>query len=1247
MRRLPEERHCLRPCAALHGAARKAIAGLTRLAQGLLLALVVPLAALAQAWESHDLGEASFEAPGDWQIISEIREQDVTLLSPDGRITLMAFWWIADEPLLGWDDEVETAAIRIAGRPATFVHRLSGNWRTMLAVLDEPRAEDGYRLLFNISGEGVPAEELRQLLTAILDRVSLDGAEAVPLPDGPVVIPPIPGAGAAPAPGGGAAADEAIFDPAAGLGLILPAGWSLYTADQPGARLLTLLSPDLGAMMIVARSPGAAEAEATENLFFSQWVVPRSIEADTEAVVAGFSGSVIEIVARVYSPGGVRLGFDKARVQVFRGRDGQGAGLLVATLRPEGNAAADARLAMMMAAVTRDAAPALAADGLPVAEATAATASPFADPAGLAVWSPMLTAIFEGGCQLADPAWYAAGPGAVFAGHGGATADWALQCMDGQLAVFGMDFRYDMRGPTGDYFTPLFIDLSDALGGAPFVVIETSDLAIAIVENGEDGLSISQDELPDPRAYAAAMGIGLPETAAPETAPPEPAAPEPAPEPAPAPEVAAAPEPAPAPEVAAADLPYDPDRPVPEGELFTGLPDPNWLPFAADGGSFDDFARVEGGALVIDVPEKNAWGTTGIRSAGRMLAGPRDGALQRVVFGVDPARTSLAFLSFVPPGDAGKVDRDFADYRLGIDLTDPAAPAVKLWLDGSKEAALNLPLPSAEAAREVTMELYPDGLVRVLAAAGSVRGDAVFEGRLQSGYVLYAVADAPKRSAAVRAAITRIAISTHPWDTGPSHDDFLYGPENATLLVGQGPGPHFRTFRPRGMDRPGTVVNRDGAQRVEMPAGKGAAELGIFSLEPVVWLDRLENGGSTRVVLELLPEDTTGLVVALSGARSEVGFTPGSPAWFMHWRRQADGTGKLSVWHRTDSDLAEAVTAATLPDQIALVIREGRVEVEGEGLPDLGTPWETAASGQGLRLFVYARPDQPEEAVSMAVSRIYVSRTPGAMPDAGPAPGVDPLPQRVLFEGAPGGPWKELSLAGGDFATGARHDGGWLLLDTDGSIRDAAIGLRSTEPVAVLDHRVERTPFRIALTIDPATSTGIQLYISPGAEDNMPKSNEGMVSFLRAADGIHAGEWRLTLAYGHWPTWSRWVDDRWLKDNWNGQIVLRLGKRWASVVLPSRDGPGLELRGNGFSTDYEKAFYLSVLSLGDGKMRPAHLALGRIEAGWETPAGMTAMDRFGLVDDAAFDVDAFLAAAAAEAESLPPETDETPKETDE
>lgn len=59
--------------------------------------------------------------------------------------------------------------------------------------------------------------------------------------------------------------------------------------------------------------------------------------------------------------------------------------------------------------------------------------------------------------------------------------------MDGQLAVFGMDFRYDMRGPTGDYFTPLFIDLSDALGGAPFVVIETSDLAIAIVENGETG----------------------------------------------------------------------------------------------------------------------------------------------------------------------------------------------------------------------------------------------------------------------------------------------------------------------------------------------------------------------------------------------------------------------------------------------------------------------------------------------------------------------------------------------------------------------------------------------------------------------------------------------------------------------------------------------------------------------------------------------------------------------------------------
>ncbi|GGH43517.1 hypothetical protein GVY41_01420 [Frigidibacter albus] len=1148
----------------------------------ILLALGLAGPAPAQGLETHDLGEVTFAAPADWQVTSEIRERRVILASPDARLTLAAFWWIADEPLLGWPEEVQSGPVVVAGQPATFVHSLQGATRSMMVVLDEPRPEDGYRLLFDLSGEGIAAGDLQAALWAILGSISFDGSGA---PETPLILPQVPGTAptAAPAPPD---AEEAIFDAASGIGLLRPAGWALYTADQPGARLLTLVSPDARALMIVALSPDDAAAQRTEDHFFSQWVVPRSIEADDRASLAGHDGSVLTIIARIYAPAGTDPAFDRAVARVFRGRDAAGGRMLVATLRPEDDPGADARLAQMMASVTRGAAP--------VAPLGTAALSPDTD--ALAVWTPMLEALFGGDCVPADATWFASGPGAVFARHGYATAEWALSCKAGALPVFGMDFAYDMRGPTGDYFTPLFLDLLDVVPGGIFVAIETTDLTVAVVEGGGDSLDIRQDDLPDPRAYAASLGA----TAPAETAP----------QPVPEPEAAALP---------------DLARTVPQGELLAALPHPNWLPLEADGGSFEGFARSEAGSLTIEVPAGSRWGTTGIRTAGAVVTGPRIGSMQRITVGLDPARTAQAWLALVPPDRAGEVDRDVNHYRLGVDLADPAAPAVRLWLGKAK--VLDMALPSVEAAREVTMEMYPQGYVRLFDATGAVLGDAVFAGHLQAGYVLYALAESPDRASATRAAFTRIAVSTHPWEPGPAHDRFAYGPEMAPLFDGKGLGPHFRRLLPRGTNFSAEEIRiAEGALAIDLPEGQGAAQLGIYSPEPVVWPDRLTPDGAATVTVELDPARTSGMVLALSVPRASEGIMPTNPTWFMHWRRAADGTGRISTWHDSGRDLVEMEAPGILPDQITLGIREGRVDVRGQGLPEIGIPWPGAAGGQGLRLFAFTQPDQPGMAVQMAIRSIRVGREPGGMVSPDPAPGVAPLPARALFDGTASDAWKPVGLRGGDPAS-VRFADGWMLATTDGTARDAAAGLVSAAPVAVLDHRLQRTPFRIALTLDPARTEGLQLYLSPQPNDDMISANEAAVVFQRAADGVHAGDWQMTLAAGYWPTWSRWIDDRWLTENWTGEIVLRLGVRWVSVVLPAAEGPPLELRGTGFTSDLGKSFHLSVLSVTDAIGRPGNLTLGPITAGWETPPGMDAAARFGLVDDAEFDVEAFLGAA--------------------
>ncbi len=1168
---------------------------LLRRIAAILLALGLAGPAPAQGLETHDLGEVTFAAPADWQVTSEIREHRVILASPDARLTLAAFWWIADEPLLGWPEEVQSGPVVVAEQPATFVHSLQGTTRSMMVVLDEPRPEDGYRLLFDLSGEDIAASDLQAALWAILGSVSFDGSGA---PETPLILPQVPGAAPAATPAA-PGAEEAIFDAASGIGLLRPEGWALYTADQPGARLLTLVSPDARALMIVAQSPDDAAAQKTEDHFFSQWVVPRSIEADDPANLAGHDGSILTIIARVYAPAGTDPAFDRGLARVFRGRDAAGGRLLVATLRPEEDAGADAQLAQMMAGVTRGAAPVTEPLGTP---------PPLPDGA-LAVWTPMLEALFGGGCVPADAGWFANGPGAVFARHGSATAEWALTCKGGTLPVFGMDFAYDMRGPTGDYFTPLYLDLLDVVPGGIFVAIETSDLTIAVVEGGGDSLDIRQDELPDPRAYAASLGAAAPTQTAPQ--------------PMPEPEAAAQP---------------DPARPIPQGELLAALPHPNWLPLEADGGNFAAFARNEGSSLIIDIPARSRWGTTGIRTAGPVVTGPRLGSMQRITLGLDPARTAQAWLALVPPDRAGEVDRDVNHYRLGIDLAGPGAPVLRLWLGKAK--VLDMALPSVEAAREVTMEMYPQGYVRLFDAEGAVLGDAVFAGHLQAGYVLYALAESPDRASATRAAFTRISVSTHPWEPGPAHDRFAYGLEMAPLFDGKGLGLHFRPLLQRGTNFAAEQIRiAEGVLAIDLPEGQGAAQLGIFSPEPVVWPDRLAPDGAATVTVELDPARTSGMVLALSVPRTNEGTLPANPSWFVHWRRAADGTARISVWHDSNRDLVEMEAPATLPDQITLVIREGRVDVRGQGLPEIGIPWPGAVSGQGLRLLAFTRPDQPGMAVQMAIRRISVGREPGGMVSPDPAAGVAPLPAVTVFDGTASDAWKPVGVAGSDPASSVRFAEGWMHATTDGARRDAAAGLVSTAPVAVLDHRVQRTPFRIALTLDPAQTEGVQLYLSPEPRDDMTAANEAAIVFQRAADGVHAGDWQLTLAAGYWPTWSRWIDDRWLAQNWTGEIVLRLGVRWVSVVLPATEGPPLELRGAGFTSDYAKSFYLSALSVTDAIGRPGSLKLGPITTGWETPPGMDAAMRLGLVDDAEFDVEAFLGVAIEKA-ATDPETEQ-------
>lgn len=96
-----------------------------------------------------------------------------------------------------------------------------------------------------------------------------------------------------------------------------------------------------------------------------------------------------------------------------------------------------------------------------------------------------------------------------------------------------------------------------------------------------------------------------------------------------------------------------PMHPIASKELFAQSDASQWVPLSLNGGDYDRFAKREGEILVVDVPEGNWWGMTGIHSLEPILhVEPRsERAPYRFNLQSDPDRTTgIAFVLSAAPG---------------------------------------------------------------------------------------------------------------------------------------------------------------------------------------------------------------------------------------------------------------------------------------------------------------------------------------------------------------------------------------------------------------------------------------------------------------------------------------------------------------------------------------------------------------------------------------------------------------------
>lgn len=293
-------------------------------------------------------------------------------------------------------------------------------------------------------------------------------------------------------------------------------------------------------------------------------------------------------------------------------------------------------------------------------------------------------------------------------------------------------------------------------------------------------------------------------------------------------------------DLATALAPSDPSGNAGSGSevLFGGDMSEIWVPHQVDGGKFNDFAKIDQGMLVADVPAGAQWGKVGVYSPGPVLwlDGFGPGAEVGVSFEFDPARTTGFVVALSP--------------HFNLKNNNPSRPY--LWVqwnlkeDGSGGKAQVLITPdfpkaawewetSAKAPDKVTLSISPEGVL--------VGGFGAPEERMpwkcvmpNMGFRVYAFSQARETGQPVRMALKRIFLDRTPGAAPPANEPApgVEPLETRTLF----PDPDAEAWEPygiRGADFAKYGRFEDGRLVAEIPADAfGWPKVGLVSKNPVI-----------------------------------------------------------------------------------------------------------------------------------------------------------------------------------------------------------------------------------------------------------------------------------------------------------------------------------------------------------------------------------------------------------------------------
>ena len=666
--------------------------------------------------------------------------------------------------------------------------------------------------------------------------------------------------------------------------------------------------------------------------------------------------------------------------------------------------------------------------------------------------------------------------------------------------------------------------------------------------------------------------------------------------------------------------------------LFAGQPDPAWLPYSQRGGDFATGASYSDQTLHLRAGPDKGTPTLGITSATPVvwLPEPDSHSLRRITFALTLDQASSAQFALLPPESAGAEDWSAHDLLIRVEQEADKPPIVALYVDEIRKG--QMPLASLRDPSALMLDLDTNGFVVLRDASGLWLAEAMLPGQMgQGGWILQASVrpGAHHGTAGMDLAMITSQSLRAPEGQSPNALPPPFAPPGTVLQTmlfdGRQFGPWMQPYSTLRGPFAAIATLADGVLAVSMAENTHFAEAGVYSLQPVIWLDRFTDTAETRLRVEIDPAATSGLRVALLSDLVLDGGSPGAGSFVVTLVKTAEGGLRLARMLNNTADKTPLVFAdrPDLPRVLEFVLRPGMIDLiaDGEAL-ESGISWDGLSDARALRLIVNSYAAKQNAPATLALRRIELSREIGpSLSDAGqpPAP-LAPLPRRVLLAPDQFAGWTPVAPSGPDLAEQMQLDAKGVTVLALPKYEAAAAGAITTEPVVILDDRLDIAGQRIALRFDPAATTGLHVQLAATVDANLNKEQDMLVSLIQLDEGHRAGDWQLQLSGGYYNTRIRplTVAEMAL---WDGRLFIDVTENTIRTTLPGITA----LEAQGFHGMHKGVgYHLSVLSYAAHRYGPAAMRLIAASVGTLAPPLLDQGTRLLLEPSESFDADAYL-----------------------